>query len=176
MGWATVGEIVDVFPKGSTSIADSPNMLAQMRITNDTPIISYSFGDNYLFGTNLGYTFSLGGFFNFKSDRQSIDGHDPIDLGNSVEGQVAYLSLIPSYTFGANDNSPDSWFRIGAGVTAGYLNMQGDVYLTENQEDTNPACNSQRDVESIQQNCEKLNFSINQFTYGTSYLVLTFRG
>ncbi len=95
------------------------------------PTILIRSNDAFFTDSHWGYSYEfIAGKFNI--DKQEVEG-EQLDLGTEVEGYYAYLIPMFYYKIGQIDNNErTSWnTTLGLGIGIGYLNLDGDMIMTE---------------------------------------------
>ncbi|MDX2471472.1 MAG: hypothetical protein QNL04_12940 [SAR324 cluster bacterium] len=115
------------------------------------------FGYNYILNysqVNVTGQIVTGGGADSSSDTQEV-----LNLGTSAKGKGVFI--IPTLFYLWGDSSLSNYFMIGFGLGIGSFAADGDLYLTENTQSSNPDCYTQKralSIEGIKTYCEKKAF------------------
>lgn len=125
------------------------------------------------FGYEFGFSYS-----NSYALNQSIDnGKYREDLGTYSTITMATFNPSLFYAYGAQDNSPNTYFGVGIGAGVGYAQARGTAYVTENVDPASPCGTAvanfeegdQTAINAIKSNCN--NITYNESGFGGSYRV-----
>jgi len=178
VGYSNMGQSVGVQDKGTQEKAVL-NTGSYDRSASGF-FVNYASSPNLFGAGGLGYNF-LFSYTELNVTAQIVQGSlgsssnspQTLNLGTSAQGRGFFVVPRLFYLWG---QSPyDSYFMISAGLGLGGFNTEGDLYLTENTENTNPTCFAKKkalDVEGIQANCQKRSFTYSGMSQGSPALSL----
>ena len=113
---------LDVYRKGSS---DSLGTLVSDYLI--LPEFVVERGITYFPDSAAGYKYVFG-FGGFSMDKQEVDAEN-VDLGTSARGYYFYAMPVIAYDFFKAKHAQSLLFGLGFGV--GYMNVKGDLILTE---------------------------------------------
>jgi len=95
------------------------------------PFITAGSKYRYFGGTKFGYNIQIT-FSGFRVDKQDFDDDDLEDVGTSAKGYFVYALPVFFYNLGDKvfENGKGKSLKFGIGVGVGYLEVEGDIILT----------------------------------------------
>ncbi len=118
--------------------------------------------------SNFGYTVDVM-IESFSVSKQVVpraEKKKQMDLGTAVEGYT--ITATPILRYNINFLETHNVY-LGVGIGFGYLDINGNLYLTENSDST--ACADSQTSGTIQQNCDSNEIAVGEFTYSLGWAI-----
>jgi hypothetical protein len=167
LGLSVANNVVNVGKKSRLSGGENETESGKLISENSIGvIIGASSSFNSFMDSNFGYYNNIA-YESFEVNKQVIpraEKQKKLDLGTSIDGYT--LNVTPIFVYNINFLKSQNIY-LGVGLGLGYINLDGDIYMTENTEDAN--CANSNTVDTLKQNCDKNDVSVSEFTYSLGW-------